>query len=69
MDKTTAQAILRLMTWIDALKTRVEELEKEVARVKLQALPKDMSLGDQLKAVDEHTSTPMTYAEMRERFG
>jgi hypothetical protein len=48
---------------------RVTRLEKEMARRKFLELPKDMSLQDQSKAWYEHKTTPMTYSEMRERFG
>lgn len=51
------------------LEKHVDVLEKEVARLKFLALPTDMSLADQIKALQEHKNTPMTYSEMRERFG
>jgi len=43
MDKTTAQAIQMMMAKIAALEARVEELEKEVARLKFRTFPRDMS--------------------------
>jgi hypothetical protein len=61
--------IKRLLDRIAVLEMRVDKLEKEVARLKFLALPKDMSLADQWKALEEHKNTPMTYSEMRERFG
>lgn len=69
MDKSAIDAIRKLWRMIEVMKTQIEELEKEVARLKFRALPKDMSLADQLKALEEHKNTPMTYSEMRERFG
>lgn len=66
MDRTLLET---LMARIVTLEMKVEKLEKEVARLKFLALPKDMSLADQYKALEEHKNTPMTYSEMRERFG
>ena len=66
MDRTLLET---LMARIVTLEMKVEKLEKEVARLKFLALPKDMSLADQYKALEEHRNTPMTYSEMRERFG
>lgn len=66
MDRTLLET---LMERIATLEMKVEKLEKEVARLKFLALPKDMSLADQYKALEEHKNTPMTYSEMRERFG
>jgi hypothetical protein len=54
---------------IDELEFRVSQLEKELKREKFLNLPKDMSLQEQAKALEEHRDTPMTYQEMRERFG
>jgi hypothetical protein len=54
---------------INALEARVFQLEKELKREKFLELPKDMSLQEQAKALAEHKDTPMTYQEMRERFG
>ena len=62
MEKTTREMFLRM-------EKRIEELEREVARLKFLLLPKDMSLQEQSKALVEHKDTPMTYQEMRERFG
>ena len=62
MEKTTREMFLRM-------EKRIEELEREVARLKFLLLPKDMTLQEQAKALVEHKDTPMTYQEMRERFG
>ena len=62
MEKTTREMFLMM-------EKRIEELEREVARLKFLLLPKDMSLQEQSKALVEHKDTPMTYQEMRERFG
>jgi hypothetical protein len=51
---------------IDELEKRIAQLEK---REKFLELPKDMSLQEQVKALEEHKDTPMSYAELRERFG
>lgn len=62
MEKTTREMFLRM-------EKRIEELEREVARLKFLLLPKDLSLQEQAKALVEHKDTPMMYQEMRERFG
>ena len=54
---------------ISDLEARVAQLEKELKREKFINLPRDMSLQEQAKALEEHKDTPMTYSEMRERFG
>lgn len=54
---------------IAELENRIFQLEKELKREKFLNLPKDMSLQEQAKALVEHKDTPMTYQEMRERFG
>lgn len=54
---------------IEDLRNRIKELENDLARAKFLALPHDMTLKDQYKALAEHKNTPMTYSEMRERFG
>ena len=41
----------------------------EEKRKRFLALPTNMSLGEQVKAIEEFKDVPMTYAEMRERFG
>jgi len=69
MDPYTANALRIMAKRIDELVERVARLEKEMARRKFLELPKDMSLQDQSKAWYEHKTTPMTYSEMRERFG
>ena len=69
MDPHTAQSLRIMAKRIDELVERVARLEKEMARRKFLELPKDMSLQDQYKALEEHKNTPMTYSEMRERFG
>lgn len=38
-------------------------------RTEFLALPNDMTLTQQFRAIAEHQNTRMTYAEMRERFG
>ena len=63
------ELIKRLLDRIAVLEMKVDKLEKEVARLKFLALPTDMSLADQWKGLEEHKNTPMTYSEMRERFG
>ena len=62
MEKTTREMFLMM-------EKRIEELEREVARLKFLLLPKDMSLQEQANALEVHKNTPMTYSEMRERFG
>lgn len=42
---------------------------REEAREAFLALPKDMPLGEQYVQLAAHWKTPMTYMEMRERFG
>lgn len=69
MDPHTAQVLRNMVKRIDELEFRVAQLEKELKREKFLELPKDMSLTDQYKALEEHKNTPMTYSEMRERFG
>jgi len=69
MDPYTANALRIMAKRIDELVERVARLEKEMARRKFLELPKDMSLQEQAKALAEHKDTPMTYQEMRERFG
>jgi len=66
MDSYTANVIRILSKRLDELESRVAQLEK---REKFLQLPKDMSLQEQAKALVEHKDTPMTYQEMRERFG
>ena len=62
LEKTTREMFLMM-------EKRIEELEREVARLKFLLLPKDMSLQEQANALEVHKNTPMTYSEMRERFG
>lgn len=50
-------------------KNPVKKESKEEKRARFLALPKDMSLEQQTKAWEEFMDVPMTYAEMRERFG
>ena len=69
MDPHTAQVLRNMADKINALEARVFQLEKELKREKFLELPKDMSLQEQAKALAEHKDTPMTYQEMRERFG
>lgn len=45
----------------------IETVEEK--RKRFLALPKDMSLSDQVKAMEEFKDVPMSYSEMRERFG
>ena len=66
MDPHTAEVLRHMADKISALEKRVFQLEK---REKFMNLPKDMSLQEQAKALAEHKDTPMTYQEMRERFG
>ena len=61
--------IKTLVDRIHTLEMRVAALEAELARLKFLALPKNMSLEDQFRAMADHKDTPMTYSEMRERFG
>jgi uncharacterized small protein (DUF1192 family) len=68
-NASTANLYMVLEVKIIELEERIEALEAEVARLKFLALPKNMSLQDQSKAWYEHKTTPMTYSEMRERFG
>jgi uncharacterized small protein (DUF1192 family) len=68
-NASTKNLYMVLEVKIIELEERIEALEAEVARLKFLALPKDMSLQDQSKAWYEHKTTPMTYSEMRERFG
>ena len=69
MDRPTTNAFRLLAAQINALELRVAQLERELKREKFLELPKDMSLQEQAKALEEHRDTPMTYQEMRERFG
>ena len=46
-----------------------KEETPEEKRKRFLALPHDMSLDEQCKAVAEFKDVPMTYSEMRERFG
>jgi hypothetical protein len=69
MDSYTANALRIMAKRIDDLMERIARLEAEMKRQKFIALPKDMTLQEQAKALEEHKDTPMTYAEMRERFG
>ena len=69
MDPHTAQVLRNMAKRIDELEARVTQLEKELKREKFLELPKDMSLQEQAKALVEHKDTPMTYQELRERFG
>lgn len=43
--------------------------EKEAQRAAFLALPSNMSLAQQCEEMRKHADTPMTYAEMRMRFG
>lgn len=38
-------------------------------REEFLALPTNMTLAEQWKALERHKNTPMTYSEMRDRFG
>jgi uncharacterized small protein (DUF1192 family) len=69
MDPHTAQVLRNMAKRIDELENRIAQLEKELKREKFLELPKDMSLQEQAKALVEHKDTPMTYQELRERFG
>jgi len=69
MDPHTAQVVRNMAKRLDELETRVTRLEKELKREKFINLPKDMTLQEQAKALEEHRDTPMLYSEMRERFG
>lgn len=69
MDPYTANTLRILSKRLDELESRVAQLEKELKREKFLQLPKDMSLQEQAKALEEHKDTPMTYQELRERFG
>ena len=66
MDPHTAEVLRNMADKISALEKRIAQLEK---REKFLALPKDMTLQEQSKALAEHKDTPMSYAELRERFG
>lgn len=44
-------------------------VDTEKLREEFLALPKDMSLEEQFIAVEKYKNVPMTYSEMRERFG
>ena len=66
MDSYTANVVRILTEKINALEKRVAQLEKRETFINL---PKDMSLQEQAKALAEHKDTPMSYSEMRERFG
>jgi hypothetical protein len=66
MDPHTAQVLRNMAKRIDELEKRIAQLEK---REKFLELPKDMSLQEQVKALEEHKDTPMSYQELRERFG
>lgn len=69
MDSYTANALRIMAKRIDDLMERIARLEAEMKRQKFIALPTDMTLQEQAKALEEHKDTPMTYQEMRERFG
>jgi uncharacterized small protein (DUF1192 family) len=69
MDPYTANTLRIMAKRIDELEARIAQLEKELKREKFLELPKDMSLQEQAKALVEHKDTPMTYQELRERFG
>ncbi len=43
--------------------------ERQKQREEFLALPSNMSLQKQCEELRKHANTPMTYAEMRERFG
>lgn len=69
MDKVVRTYFQKMQMQINDLQARVVQLEAEVKRQKFIDLPKDMILQEQVKALEEHKDTPMTYVEMRERFG
>ena len=69
MDKVVREYFHKMQMQINDLQARVVQLEAELKREKFLQLPKDMSLQEQAKALVEHKDTPMTYQEMRERFG
>lgn len=69
MDPHTAQVLRNMANRINDLVERVSQLEREMVRRKFLDLPKDMSLQEQANALEVHKNTPMTYSEMRERFG
>ena len=69
MDRIVREWFHKMQMQISDLEARVSQLEKELKREKFLNLPKDMSLQEQAKALEEHRDTPMTYQEMRERFG
>lgn len=69
MDRTVREWFHMLQMKIAELENRIFQLEKELKREKFLNLPKDMTLLEQVKALGEHKTTPMTYQEMRERFG
>jgi hypothetical protein len=48
-------------------KPKVETMEEK--RKRFLALPHNMTLEQQVKAVEEFKDVPMSYSEMRERFG
>lgn len=72
MDIVIANTFRLMANQIKALELRVEQLERRLAemdRKEFLALPKDMDLQDQIKALERHKNTPMTYSELRDRFG
>ena len=62
-----AYAMTILKKYGPPLAKKEETVEEK--RKRFLALPHDMSLEDQCKAVAEFKDVPMTYSEMRERFG
>lgn len=58
-----------LTQFLDAISPSTKDCKPEQKREKFLALPTDMSLDDQAKALRELDDVPMSYSEMRSRFG
>lgn len=74
--KTARAQILSLHQNIHHKEERAKELirqgvlkEPAATREEFLALPTNMTLAEQWKALERHKNTPMTYSEMRDRFG
>jgi len=57
--------------WVRKIQTKYPKTKETIneKRQRFLALPHDMSLADQMKALEEFKDVPMTYWELRERFG
>ena len=74
--KAARAQILSLHQNIHHKEERAKELSRQgvlkepaATREEFLALPTNMTLAEQWKALERHKNTPMTYSEMRDRFG